>query len=109
MMHLFRSYLLARGTRTMKSLLHSGTRYLVLAPEYHDRLEWDNFVEGRICTLWVETKSRDLTDHHPERNADHWARGLMRRLLEIVHQQWLYRNATVYMKLDIGITVDQYN
>ena len=37
------------------------------------------------------------------RNADYWARGLISRLLEIVHQQWLYRNATVHMALQDGL------
>ncbi len=69
--HLFRSYLLAYSTRTMKSLLPSGTRYLVLASEYHDQFGWDYFLEGRICTLWVETRSRDLADCHLDRNTDH--------------------------------------
>ena len=32
----------------------------------------------------------------------------MRRLLEIVHQQWLYRNATVHMKLEDNLTADQH-
>jgi hypothetical protein len=43
-----------------------------------------------------------------EGNADYWARGLMRSLLEIVHQQWLYRNATVHMKLKDGMTMEQH-
>ncbi len=109
MTYLFRSYLLAHSTKTMKSLLHPGTSYLVLASEYHDRLGWDNFVEGRICTLWVETRSCDIADCHLERNTNHWAQDLMRRLLEIVHQQWLYCNATVHMNLDDRITADQHN
>jgi hypothetical protein len=32
----------------------------------------------------------------------------MRRLLKIVHQQWLYQNATVHMKLEDSMTKEQY-
>jgi hypothetical protein len=104
---LISTYLLARGTRTMKSLLRPNSR-MTLASEYHDRLGWDNFIEGRICALWVELRSRDLAQRRIEKSADQWARGLMRRLLKIVHQQWLYRNATVHMKLEDNLTADQH-
>jgi hypothetical protein len=33
----------------------------------------------------------------------------MRRLLETVHQQWLYRNATVHMALQDGLTRDKHD
>jgi hypothetical protein len=32
----------------------------------------------------------------------------MCRLLEIVHQQWLYRNATVHMSLQDGLPRDKH-
>jgi hypothetical protein len=87
------------GTRTMKSILCPSS-WLGLVAEYHDHLGWDDFLEGRICTLWVELQSQDLQEWQLECNTDYWACGLMCRLLEIVHQQWLYQNETVHMKLD---------
>jgi hypothetical protein len=33
----------------------------------------------------------------------------MRRLLELTHRQWLYRNATVHMKVKDGVTAAQHN
>jgi hypothetical protein len=81
---------------------------MTLASEYHDRLGWDNFIEGQICALWVKLRSRDLAQQRIQKSADHWARGLMRRLLEIVHQQWLYQNAMVPMKMEDNLTVDQH-
>ena len=48
-----RSYLLARGTKTAVSLLCPESS-LKMAVRFHDHLGWDNFVEGRICALWVE-------------------------------------------------------
>jgi hypothetical protein len=69
--------------------------------EYHDRLGWDNFLEGRICALWLELRARDLAERNLELecNVDYWARGLMCRLLKMVHQQFLYPDATVLVKL----------
>ena len=100
--HLFRRYLSGPGTRTMASLLGQPSQYC-LAAEYHDRLGWDNFLEGRISALWVELRARDIHDRRLERNADYWACGLMCPLLEMVHQQWLYRNATVHFALQDGL------
>jgi hypothetical protein len=105
--YLFRSYLLARGTHTMASLLRPESR-LRLVAEYHDRFGWDNFLEGRICAIWVELRSQDILEHRLERNADHWAQGLMRCLLETVHKQWLYQNATVHMELKDEMTLEQH-
>jgi hypothetical protein len=105
--HLFRRYLSGCGTRTMTSLLGQPSQYR-LAAEYHDRLRWDNFLEGRISALWVELRARDIHDRHLERNTDYWASGLMCRLLEMVHQQWLYRNATVHMSLQDGLPRDKH-
>ncbi len=47
-------------------------------------------------------------EHKLEHSAGYQARGLMRRLLETVHQQWLYRNATVHVKLKDGMTASQH-
>ena len=47
--------------------------------------------------------ARDIHYCRLEWNANYWARGLMHRLLEMVHQQWLYRNATVHMSLQDGL------
>ena len=105
--HLFRRYLSGRGTRTMASLLGQPSQYC-LAAEYHNRLGWDNFLEGRISALWVELRARDIHDRRLERNADCWACGLMHQLLEMVHQQWLYRNATVNLSLQDGLPRDKH-
>jgi hypothetical protein len=38
------------------------------------------------------------------RSADFWARGLMQRLLQMTHTQWVYRNATVHLEVNDGQT-----
>ena len=91
----------------MASLLGQPSQYR-LAVEYHNQLGWDNFLEGRSSALWVELRARNTHDRRLERNADYWAHGLMRRLLEMVHQQWLYRNAMVHMSLQDGLPRDKH-
>ena len=91
----------------MTSLLRSGSTLGVEA-KYHDRLGWDSFLEGRVCALWVECRSAHIRSEKQLRSADLWARGLLRRLLQITHEQWIYRNATVHLKVSDGLTVAQH-
>ena len=105
--YLFQAYLLARGTRTMTSLLRPGSKLGVKA-NYHDRLGWDSFLEGQVCALWVECRSAHIRSEKKIRSADFLARGLMRRLLQITHEQWIYRNATDHLKVRDGLTVTQH-
>ncbi len=103
-----RSYLLARGTKTAVSLLHPESS-LKMAARFHDCLGWDNFVEERICALWAEIRAQEIHTQGLQWGADFWAHGLMRRLLELTHCQWLYCNATVHMLVKDGMTAAQHN
>ena len=50
-------YMSAQGDKTLSSCTpHKHSPYALLA-EVQDRLGWDNFVEGRISTLWLTTIS----------------------------------------------------
>ena len=88
---------------------HNGNRVYLQLAIYHDKLGWDNFVEGRILVLYV-----DMMRYHyyvnPSRykTAEWWAKGLIRRLLGITHRQWLYRNANVHIKKRDGKTIVQH-
>jgi hypothetical protein len=95
--YLFKRYLLARCTRTLTSLLKNPVSKLGVELRFHDRLGWDCFLEGRLCALWVEHRARHIKRSSLTRSANFWARGLIRRLLQITHAQWVYRNVTVHL------------
>ena len=105
-------YLKGMGRISMTDILHryhdGNQAYLQLAI-YHDKLGWDNFVEGRILVVYVDMM-RYHYFVHPSRykNAEWWAKGLMRRLLGITHRQWLHRNANVHIKKRDGKTQVQH-
>ena len=80
------SYLIARGTKPAVSLLHPDSP-LWMTARFHDCLGWDNFVEGRICALWVEMQAKEIHTHGLTRGSDYWARGLMQHQLELTHHQ----------------------
>ena len=73
----------------------------------HDQLGWDNFVEGRISKSLVNLQSQYLTSIETNVRLSTWASGLMRQLLILTHQQWLYRNAIVHFKED-GRSIPQH-
>jgi hypothetical protein len=53
-------------------------------------------MEGMICTRMCQIQSKY---HHQERtliSPDRWARGLILKLLEATHGQWIYRNVQIY-------------
>jgi hypothetical protein len=103
-----RSYLLARVTKSAISFLHPNSS-LRMAARLHNHLGWHNFVEGRICALWVEMRAQEIHTRGLQKGADFWERVLMQHLLQLTHRQWLYCNATVHMKVKDGLTIAQHN
>ena len=103
MLYLFKRYLLACGIRTLTSLLKPRSK-LGVELRFHDRLGWDCFLEGHLCALWVEHKARHIKRFSLTRSANFWARELIRRLLQMTHAQWVYRNATVHLEVKKGRT-----
>jgi hypothetical protein len=102
------SYINGHGTVKMQSLLNSPRSKYKNAAILHDLLGWSNFMEGRIGNIWVHMRKEDIRSRKLLRGGDKWARGLMTRLLQMTHQQWLYRNATVHLKIRDGCTVVQH-
>ena len=103
----FEEYLRARGRRTMKSIVGRKSPYF-LAATIHDRLGWDNFVEGRLCSLWLEHREVDIAQHGLRSTAESWGRDLIHRLLELTHRQWIYRNTAVHFVAEGGLTLTQH-
>jgi hypothetical protein len=101
-------YLNHYGKKTMQSLLHSPKSKYRMAAIIHDKLGWDNFLEGRIAAVWVDHRVDNIRDRKLKHGGSKWGRGLMSKLLQITHQQWMYRNATVHLKIKDGCTVVQH-
>ncbi len=103
MVHIFKWYLLAGGTRTLTLLLKPSSRLGVEA-RCHDCLGWDCFLEGQLCALWVEHRAQHIQQANLTHLADFWAQGLIQQLLQMTHAQWAYRNATVHLEVKDGRT-----
>ena len=69
-----------------------------------DELGWDCFLEGRIPIELIEIVKTCL----PSRcSITKWGISLIKALLGITHQQWLFRNADVHQKVD-GLTMHDH-
>ena len=90
----------------MAQCTHPG-RYDALVTA-HDHLGWDNFLEGRICTLFLATYWRDLDDDVSPYKVEAWGRGFIERLIRVTHSQWIFRNSHVHYKKLEGMTETQH-
>ena len=83
----------------MKDELHgTGRQYSKLA-ESHDMIGWRRFMEGMISKeiLVIQREYLDLRGIRGTLTTPtSWGKGLIVRLIEITHGQWLYQNVHVH-------------
>jgi len=99
-------YLMAQGSKSMMDCSPPAC-YTALA-RAHDRLGWDNFVEGRICTAYLDAFQEYADDGTSPYSIDNWGRGLVERLIQLSHAQWIFRNSHVHFKKLEGMTRAQH-
>ena len=89
----------------MRDCLEVDAPALRVLADAHDRLGWDNFVEGRICKMYL-TVAKDIMTVRttPER----WGRTFVTKLMHMTHRQWLFCNAHVHYTLKDGLTEQQH-
>merc|ERR1712086_1023828 len=57
-----------------------------------DSIEWRRYMEGMVSAEILEIQSDFVDFGRCSLSLDIWAKGLVMKLLEITHEQWLYRN-----------------
>ena len=89
-------YAKGRGVITMKDIMSNRTHHMYPLAQSQDLIGWRRFMEGMIL--------KDITGiqkSYPESSSYHlsiecWTTGLITKLLEVTHGQWLYRNVRVH-------------
>ena len=61
-----------------------------------DKIGWRRFMEGMISQEIVPIQSDFVEAGGCSISVDAWTRGLVIKLLEVTHGQWLYRNVQVH-------------
>jgi hypothetical protein len=89
-------YTYSRGGCTMVNICHGlGDNFQKMARD-QDAIGWRQFMEGMICKCMRGIQSLyyygEGTCLYPEQ----WAQGLIMKLLEATHGQWIYRNIQIH-------------
>ena len=89
-------YVWQRGTITMEDATN-GTppRFRQMALS-QDKIGWRRFLEGMILAEITTIQRQYMAVNGSRMSLDKWCTGLITRLLEITHGQWLYRNYIVH-------------
>ena len=65
-------YLEGHGETTMESLLVCKDSKYAMVVWIHDKLGWDNFLEGRICSAWLHLRQDNIMTRNLRRSAGKW-------------------------------------
>jgi hypothetical protein len=61
-----------------------------------DIIKWRRFLQGMISKELVALQQHFYAVNSSQMTLDRWSSGLITRLLEITHGQWLYQNFIVH-------------
>jgi hypothetical protein len=89
-------YAYSRGGRSMVDICQGhGDQYQQMAQD-QDAIGWRRFMEGMICTHMRRIQSSYHFREGMHMNPECLARGLILKLLEATHGQWIYRNIQIH-------------
>jgi hypothetical protein len=89
-------YVRRRGTVTIEEATIDAPfrfRYMAIS---QDKIGWRRFLEGMISMEITSIQRQYIAVNWSRMSLDKWCTGLITRLLEITHGQWLYRNYIVH-------------
>ena len=99
-------YAKGRGGQKMEDIVRSShPRFRALAIS-QDKIGWRRFMEGMISKECAQLQGEFMAACATKLSQRDWAMGLITRLLEVTHGQWLYRNVQVHDEL-AGVIVTQ--
>ncbi len=85
-----------RGTLTMASAVQNAPPQFQALGHSQDTIRWRRFLEGMISKEIVALQQQFYAAGGSQMSLDKWSSGLITRLLEITHGQWLYWNFMVH-------------
>ena len=101
-------YLLFRGKKKLSKILEHEDDDLLTYAREHDKLGWQNFLEGRVSTSLFVIQEEWLREIGSSRTITTWSGQFVTRLIEITHRQWVYRNAKIHLRKTEGMTKDEH-
>jgi hypothetical protein len=103
-----RTYLRSAGKGSMVEIA-KGYPHLHEWANEQDILGWDNLLEGRIGSTMMAIQRERLLSAGSRLHIDTWAGKLVSHLLSITHNQWIYRNTKLHLRLVEGKTMVEHD
>ena len=89
-------YARRRGGMVMEDVCRNMPRRYHRMAISQDMISWRRFMEGMISKEVITIQQQYLATIGSRLSIDKWAKGLITKLLEVSHGQWLYRNVVVH-------------
>ena len=89
-------YAQGRGGRTMEDVCDGLSDQFQRMAISQDKIGWRRFMEGMMSKEIAPIQTRFLRLSNSRLTIDRWGVGLVTKLLECTHGQWLYRNIVVH-------------
>jgi len=89
-------YARGRGSLTMEEITWCHGAAFRRLGRSQDKIGWRRFMEGMISREAVSLQEASVANVGGATATAKWARGLVTKLLETTHGQWLYRNVHVH-------------
>jgi len=90
------AYAHGRGGKTMQEIVGRGHQQALRLAYSMDKIGWRRFMEGMISKEVMEFQKFSSVEGRRKISLKHWGEGLVLKLLEATHGQWLYRNIDVH-------------
>jgi hypothetical protein len=85
-------YLQRRGQESMDEIVQEAPGRLDAMGQSQDKIGWRRFLEGMILKEITGIQQQYYALNGSKMSLENWSSGLITRLLEITHGQWVYRN-----------------
>jgi hypothetical protein len=92
-------YARGRGGLSMSEICRNLDRRFQLMARDQDEIGWRRFMEGMICQRMRTIQTEFSVIEGSKVTPDQWASGVVIKLLETTHGQWLYRCIQVHDKV----------
>ena len=89
-------YAHGRGALTMQEICWGRCELFVQMAQEHDEIWLRRFVEGMIGRRMREIQWMYRICSGAEMSLERWVKGVILKLLETTHGQWLYRNVQIH-------------
>ena len=89
-------YAQGRGGRTMEEIARNRGQRIQTFALSQDKIGWRRFMEGMISKEAIPIQQNYATINGSALTTKEWMRGVITKLMEATHGQWLYRNVQVH-------------